>query len=86
MTSGDADYQDLADWFVMKVAGYLKKPPESIDVDTPLADCGIDSVAALSLCADLRSEHGYDVDTTIIWDYPTVDAIVTYLVAERAVP
>ena len=86
MTADTSDYQQLADWLTTRVAGYLNVAPETIDVDTPLADCGIDSVSGLALCADLQCEKGFDVDTTIIWDYATIDAIAAYLVAERAAP
>ena len=80
------DYQQLADWLTMKVAGYLNVPADTIDIETPLADCGIDSVAGMALCADLQCEKGFDVDTTIVWDYPTIGAIAEYLTAERVVP
>lgn len=76
----------LADWLTIKVAGYLNVAPDTIDIDTPLADCGIDSVAAMALCADLQCEKGYDVHTTMVWDYPTIGAIAEHLTAERAVP
>lgn len=79
-------YQELADWLTTKVAGYLNVSPNTIDIDTPLADCGIDSVMAMTLCADLECERGLAVDTTIVWDHPTIDAIATYLVAEGAAP
>ncbi len=78
--------EQLADWLTIKVAGYLNVAPDTIDIDTPLADCGIDSVAAMALCADLQCEKGFDVDTTIVWDYPTIGAIAEHLTAERAVP
>lgn len=80
------EYQELADWLTAKVAGYLHVAPNTIDIDTPLADCGIDSVMAMTLCADLEYERGLAVDTTIVWDHPTIDAIATYLVAEGAAP
>ena len=57
-----------------------------IDIDTPLADCGIDSVLGMTLCADLECEKGFSVETTIVWDYPTIDALAAHLAAERAVP
>ena len=79
-------YQELADWLTTKVAGYLNVAPNTIDIDTPLADCGIDSIMAMTLCADLECERGLAVDTTIVWDHPTIDAIANYLVAERAAP
>ncbi len=84
MTTDASEYQELTDWLTMKVAAYLRVAPDTIDVDTPLADCGIDSVLGMELCADLQCEKGFDVETTIVWDYPTINAIATYLAAERA--
>ena len=69
MTADASEYQELADWLTMKVAGYLNVPPDTIDIDTPLADCGIDSVFGMTLCADLQCEKGFAVETTIVWDY-----------------
>lgn len=86
MTADASRYQELADWLTTKVAGYLNVAPETIDVHTPLADCGIDSVTGLALCADLQCEQGFDVDTTIVWDYPTIDAMAAHLASERALP
>ena len=86
MTDDAAEYQQLADWLTIKVAGYLNVAPDTIDIDTPLADCGIDSVSAMALCVDLQCEKGFDVETTIVWDYPTIDAIAAYLAAELAAP
>jgi acyl carrier protein len=76
--------QELADWLTTKVAGYLNVAPDAIDVETPLADLGIDSVLGMRLCADLEHEMGFAVETTIVWDYPTIDAIAAHLATERA--
>jgi hypothetical protein len=38
------------------------------------------------LCADLEFEKGIPVETTIVWDYATIDAIAAYLVTERVLP
>lgn len=85
MTSAqDHLYQELADWLTAKVARTLNVAPETIDVDVPLADYGIDSAASLALCADLESEKGIAVETTIVWDYATIDAITEYLVSEES--
>lgn len=86
MTAQGSGHEELTDWLTAKVAGYLKVPSHTIDVDTPLADCGIDSVMAMTLCADLECEKGFAVDTTIVWDHPTIDAIATYLISQRASP
>ncbi|MBX7432671.1 acyl carrier protein [Mycobacterium sp. Y57] len=86
MTAHASEYQELVDWLTIKVAGYVNVPPGVIDIDKPLADCGIDSASGLALCVDLLDEKGFDVETTIVWDYPTIEAIAAYLLAERAVP
>jgi acyl carrier protein len=86
MTADAVEYQELIDWLTVKVAGYLNVAPAAIDIETPLADLGIDSVLGMTLCADLECEKGFPVETTIVWDYPTIDAIAAHLAAERAAP
>ena len=84
MTAGISEYQELVEWLTKKVAGYVNVAPDTIGIDTPFADYGIDSISGLALCADLQYETGFDLDTTIIWDYPTIDAVALYLVTEGA--
>ena len=86
MTVDASEYEQLVDWLTVKIAGYLNVAPDTIDIDTPLADCGIDSVSGMALCVDLQCEKGFAVETTIVWDYPTIDAIASHLTAERAAP
>jgi acyl carrier protein len=86
MTAENPHYQELVDWLTAKVASQLNVAPDTIDIDTPLADYGVDSAASLTLCADLEFEKGISVETTIVWDYATVDAIAAYLVTERVLP
>jgi acyl carrier protein len=86
MTPEGAAYDELVNWLVANVASRLNVMPDTIGIDTPLADCGIDSIAAMGLCADLKYEKGFDVDGTIVWDCATIDAIATQLVDQRAGP
>jgi acyl carrier protein len=79
MIANEPDAEALAEWFAVKVGGYLNVASESIDIDTPLADYGLDSAFSMSLCADLQCEYGFDVDTTLVWDYPTISAIAEHL-------
>jgi acyl carrier protein len=86
MTAETLDYPSLVDWLIVKVATQLNISPDTVDIDTPLADYGIDSAASLTLCADLEVETGIPVETTIVWDYATIDAIAAYLVNEGVQP
>lgn len=83
MTPEKPTHQEIADWFTTKVARTLDVAPDTIDAEIPLADYGIDSAASLTLCADLEAEKGIAVETTIVWDYATIDAIAAHLTAEE---
>jgi len=69
----------LRDWLTARVAHYLERSPAEIDPDTTLVGYGLDSVYALTLCGDIEDEYGIEVDPTLAWDYPTVNAIVGVL-------
>ncbi|MDN3022224.1 acyl carrier protein [Streptomyces sp. S.PB5] len=71
----------LTDWLAQRVAEYLRTPPSEIDPAVPLAQYGLDSVAALSLCGDVEDAFGVQIDPTAAWDYPTVRALAGHLLS-----
>jgi acyl carrier protein len=72
----------LVDWLTNRVATYLNTEPAAIATDASIADYGLDSVFALTLCSDLEYEFGIIAEPTIPWDYPTIDAIAGHLTEE----
>ncbi|WP_316762754.1 acyl carrier protein [Streptomyces herbicida] len=73
---------DLELWLTERVAFHLHRACDEIDPDTPLADYGIDSVAAISICGEIEQRYRIAVAPTIAYDFPTVHAITGHL-AER---
>lgn len=74
--------EDLTAWLIERVSVYLQRPPEEIDPREPLAEYGLDSVAALSLCGDVEEDFDLILDPTAAWDYPTVNAFAEHLLKE----
>ncbi|MGV9319649.1 acyl carrier protein [Streptomyces sp. NPDC003660] len=72
----------VRDWLVDRIAYYLECAPADIDAGAELAELGLDSVYALSLCGDVEDRFGLVVEPTMAWDHPSVDALTTHLVAE----
>ncbi len=70
---------DIADWLAQKVAEYLETTPESIDHERSLADYGLDSVYAVTLCGEIEDTLGIEVEPTLAWDYPTISAMSAFL-------
>jgi len=71
----------LHQWLTTHLAVYLDRLPESIDPTVPLAEYGMDSVCALSLCGDIEDDFGITVEPSLAWDYPTVAELAAHLVA-----
>jgi acyl carrier protein len=72
---------DLSRWLAQRVAGYLHRDPVEIDHDTLFADYGLDSVYALTFCADIEDALGVTVADTVVWDYPTIRELAAHLVS-----
>ncbi|MFE9780478.1 acyl carrier protein [Streptomyces sp. NPDC005775] len=81
VAAGTAKADGVYEWLSARVALYLRRAPETIDATVPLAEYGMDSVAALSLCGDLEEEFGLEVEPTLLWDFPTVAGLVRHLTA-----
>ncbi len=56
--------------------------PRLIDSKKGLFDLGIDSLMAVDLSSSLEESLGFPVSSTLVFDYPNVDAIVDYLAKE----
>ncbi|MEV5754374.1 acyl carrier protein [Actinoallomurus sp. NPDC052308] len=79
----------IRDWLTQRVAEYLERPPADIDPSAMLAEYGMDSVYAISLCGDIEAEYDLDVEPTLAWTHPTIDAIAAHLgerVGDRPAP
>ena len=63
---------EIEQWLVGRVVAYGKIQADAFTVDTPLAELGLDSVYALTLCGDIEDEYELEVDPTIVWDHPTI--------------
>ncbi|MER5768705.1 acyl carrier protein [Streptomyces sp. NPDC001985] len=72
----------LGGWLADRIALYLKRSPSEIVFTVPLAEYGLDSVAALSLCGDIEEDFDLVLEPTVAWDHPTVDALAAHLVEE----
>jgi acyl carrier protein len=69
----------LLEWLRGRVADYAMVAPEEVDPDQLLTDYGLDSVYAVSLCAELHDAFGIDVDPADTVRFPTVLRLASHL-------
>jgi len=71
--------EEIQAWLAQKIAEILQLSPEQIDFKQPLAVYGLSSVKAASIAAELEKWLGMTVAPTIVYDYPTIQALSDYL-------
>jgi acyl transferase domain-containing protein/acyl carrier protein len=54
-------------------------PARAVDPRTPLGELGLDSLLAVELRNTLGSALGQSLSATLLFDYPTIDALTDYL-------
>ncbi|MFB1045500.1 acyltransferase domain-containing protein [Streptomyces chrestomyceticus] len=72
---------DPLHWLIRRISGYASR---EIGPQTPLAECGLDSVAMLGLFGEIEEGFGPLLDPEDFWVYPSVGALAHQLAARRA--
>ncbi|WP_404785483.1 AMP-binding protein [Altericista sp. CCNU0014] len=66
-------------WITANLALYLKISPEEIDLSEPFSHYGLDSSIAASLATELSNWLGRELDPTLFWEYPSIEALAQHL-------
>jgi acyl carrier protein len=76
--------EDIQDWMVDRLAELLGIAPEAVDVEITFDRYGLDSSAAIGLTGDLADWVGIEIEPTLLYDYPTVEALAQHVSGELA--
>ena len=72
----------VMDFIRGEVATVLRLDPSRVELDTPLMNLGIDSLMGLELRNRLDSNLGLALPTTLVWTYPTIEALAGYVIEQ----
>ncbi|NEP61535.1 MAG: AMP-binding protein, partial [Symploca sp. SIO2G7] len=73
-------------WLIDRIAEQLGINPSEIDIREPFARYGLDSVAAVRLSGELEEWLGRKLAPTLVYDYPTIEALARHLSSEELIP
>ncbi len=76
--------REIEQWLVHHLAELLGANPQEIDIRQPFISFGLDSAQAVGLAGDLEEWLGRELSPTLIWDYPTIEALARHLALESA--
>jgi acyl carrier protein len=72
----------IQSWLTTRLAEQLGLASEAIDVQKPFAEYGLDSMVGVFLAGDLEEWLGLKLSPTVLWEYPTTEALAHYLATE----
>jgi acyl carrier protein len=64
----------------------MRIPETEVIPSRSFADYGLDSVAAVELAKTLSDNLARPFDDTLLWNFPTIDSLIEYVVATPAEP
>ena len=67
-------------WITAWVSRRCKGDPASFNPRSTFDACGMDSVSAVEFAHDLSTWIGRDLDETIVWSYPTIEALSEHII------
>ena len=74
--------QEIECWLICYIAELLDIEQEKIDRTIPFERYGLDSSAIIGMAGDLGDWLKKDLDPTVMFDYPTIEALSKYLAEE----
>jgi acyl carrier protein len=75
---------DIQDWLTSAIARSLNLQPDEIDTSVAFDRYGMDSVVAVELTGDLEKLAGRSLSPTLMYDYPTIEALSAHVADELA--
>jgi acyl carrier protein len=79
MKPNSFELADLKQLLATLLARELRVDPASVQSDRPFTEYGLDSIAALTIAGDLEEELSVVLESTVLWDCPTIDALAGHL-------
>ena len=73
---------EIQDWAIAYLAEALEIDADEIDVTLPFDRYGLDSSVAVGMSGDLEDWLDYEFDPTLLYDYPTIEALALHISAE----
>jgi acyl carrier protein len=68
-----------------EIAQVLRLSPQRIPLNKPLKSLGLDSLMTIELRNRLETSMGLTLSATLIWNYPSVEALIPFLAEKMGV-
>lgn len=74
--------KEMQQWLIEKISAELHIPISQIDITQPFVSYGLDSARATVLAGDLENHLFTKLPPTLVYDYPSIEALAAHLAAD----
>ena len=67
---------------IEKISKLTQVAQKNIEIHTPLAEYGLDSILAVGFSGELQDWLGITIEPTIAWDFPTIAEMSQHLASQ----
>nr|WP_255515531.1 acyl carrier protein [aff. Roholtiella sp. LEGE 12411] len=76
---------DIQNWLISYLAELLEMQPDEIEVEIPFERYGLSSAEGTVLIGDIEAWVGYELAPTLVYEYPTIEALAQHIAEEMQV-
>ena len=73
--------EDYIQWLTIRFAEALKVEPSEVQQETTFDRLGLDSLSLLTILGDLAEHLGQELETSLLFEHPTILKLATFLAA-----
>ncbi len=76
--------EEIEAWLLAKIAEHTQILPVEINIRQPLAQYGLNSLAAVRISGELQEWIGREFSPTLLYDYPTLEGLARHIADETS--
>ncbi len=84
-TQKDLTAEEINNWLVGYLSRLLSIDMDEIDTSIAFERYGLDSTAAAGMSGDLGDWLGCQLESNLVYNYPTIDAVTDHLVEKLGI-
>lgn len=78
--TGEQLAQSIESWLIAKISDWLAIDASDIDRTEPTTNYGMNSMTAMTMAGELEDWLDIELEGTVLFDHPSVEALTRYLV------
>ncbi|MBQ72072.1 MAG: phosphopantetheine-binding protein [Planctomycetaceae bacterium] len=73
---------DISNWIRTRIAKDIEKDASEVDPEVTFDQLGIDSLALLGVLGDLAAKLEIEIETSVLFDHPTIASLSVHLASD----